>query len=1010
MSTRFLRLLLSSLGVLAFASAGLAQTTGSITGTVSDTDGKPLPGVTVEVTSPSLQGLRSTTTAGDGHYRLSSLPPGVYKVTATLAGLGKVEKNATVSLDATSTLNLQLSLTTQASVTVSGEAPLVDTSSTTGGTNYTSKVIEKLPVGRNYTEIIKSNPAVNTDQGDTQGRALAITVYGATSVENQFIIDGVNTTNVIRGFQGKAINNEFIQEVEIKTGGYQAEYGRAMGGVINVITKSGGNEFHGDGFVYFDNYGMRATQVINDQDIVSGVRIASYDRTDFGVDLGGPIIKDKLWFFGAYNRVNRPATVSNYQDLTDVNGNLTVPASAKFPANSTDNLYSGKLTWNVATGTTIVGTVFADPSTVSGAATSDPTHSRYPASIVSLNPTTWQANLDVGGTDYGVRATQLFGASSLVTAQYSHHSDRYHTNPLDANTIRNDDWTCNGGTPDFPCTIPNIPNTSTGGFGGVTGYIGNNDSTRNQGRLDMSFSLANHELKAGGDYQVGRTNAVSFFTGLQQIAKYNEYGQTYYAHTFWANGIDDLTPTGNTVSPKTYNQSAYLQDSWRVLPNLTVNAGVRWDREDLHDYTGSSVIQLTNEWQPRVGVVWDPKNDGSMKAYAFYGRFYYGLPTDLNVRSYGHQLLATTYNFDPSGADVTQDPNVIGHSTLHQQGGVFAEPHDAGLKGIYQDEYSLGFETLLDPTFSLGVKLEYRKLGRAVEDRCDADPDAPENNGNTCVITNPGGSGQYGSGNFTGCNGLDGDAYTCGLFPISTALPGNSNVGARREYKGIEVVARKSFTDKLWLQASYVYSQLRGNYDGEVKQDYGQTDPGITADFDYASFLYNKEGKLYLDRPHNFRLDASYITPWKLSVGLQTWVQSGPPRSVIGYFNQFYFAQTQLVPIGSAGRLATQWDANISLGYPIQAGPVTITALFYVFNIFNNQIITNVDNNWQLSQGANYPKTPDQYLQLFYPPCTAAQSTDPVGNKCNEQRNDNYGKATSRMDPRQFRAAVKISF
>jgi hypothetical protein len=553
-----------------------------------------------------------------------------------------------------------------------------------------------------------------------------------------------------------------------------------------------------------------------------------------------------------------------------------------------------------------------------------------------------------------------------------------------------------------------------GGFGAVTGYIQNNDSTRNQVRGDMSLYFGSHELKIGGDYMVGKTNVVSFYSGLQQVAKYNEYGQPYYAHTFWAAGINDLTPVGNNVSPKTYNASGFLQDSWKVLPGLTVNPGLRWDQEDLRDYTGSTVIKLKNEWQPRLGVVWDPKRDGTMKVYAFGGRFYYALPTDLNVRSYGHQLLATTYNFDP--ISVAQDPTVIGHETTHLQGGVFAEPHDAGLKGIYQDEFSIGVEKLIDPTFSVAVKGEYRRFGRAVEDRCDADPNAPENNGNTCVITNPGGSGQYGSGNFTGCNGLDGDAYACGLFPISTALPGNSNVGAKRLYRGIEVLARKTFADKMWLQASYVYSSLRGNYDGEVKQNYavpggvGQTDPGITADFDYSSFLHNKYGNLYLDRPHNFRLDATYITPFKLSVGLQTFVQSGPPLSKIGYFNQFYIAQTYLVPYGTAGRLKTQWESNLSLGYPVTFGPVTVTGLLYVFNLFNNQIITNVDNNWQISQGANYPRSPDQYPQLFDPPCTASQASDPVGNQCNEQKNANYGKAFTRQDPRLLRAAVKISF
>ena len=511
MGTPFRRFLLSSLGALAIASLGLAQTTGSIIGTVTDTDGKPLPGVTVEGTSPNLQGSRTAVTSGDGLYRLASLPPGVYKVTGTLTGLGKVEKSTTVALDATSTVNLQLSLTTQASVTVTGETPLVDTTSTTGGTNYTSKVMEKLPLGAITRRSSARTRASTPDQGDTQGRAVSLTIYGATSVENQYIIDGVNTTNVISGFQGKAINSEFIQEVEVKTGGYQAEYGRAMGGVVNVITKSGGNEFHGDGFGYFDNYDMRATQVINDEDIVSGVRISDYNRTDFGVDLGGPIIKDKLWFFGAYNRVNRPAKVSNYQDQ------LNVPASAQFPADSTDNLYSGKLTWNIGTGTTFVGTVFADPSKVTGAASSDPTHSRYPTSIVSFDPSTWQSTLDVGGPDYGFRVNQLFGSSGLLSAQYSHHADRYQMTPLDATGIRQDNWTCTGGTPDNPCTIPSNANSSTGGFGAVMGYLANNDSTRNQIRADISLSFGNHEVKVGGDYQQGKTTAIRFFSGLQAV-------------------------------------------------------------------------------------------------------------------------------------------------------------------------------------------------------------------------------------------------------------------------------------------------------------------------------------------------------------------------------------------------------------------------------------------------------------------------------------------------------------
>ncbi|HEY7111633.1 MAG TPA: TonB-dependent receptor, partial [Thermoanaerobaculia bacterium] len=727
---RFLHLAAALAILLLVVPSISAQTTGRIEGTVVDQNGAPLPGVTVEASSPNLQGTRTAVTGSDGHYRLPSLPPGTYKVTATLTGLGTVEKNASVPLDQTATINIQLSLAAKEAVVVTGEAPMVDTTSTTGGTNYSSKVIEKLPSGRNYAEIIRMNPGVNQDQGDTQGRAISLTVYGATSVENQFIIDGVNTTNVIRGFQGKAINNEFIQEVEIKTGGYQAEYGRALGGVINVITKSGGNDFHGDGFVYYDNFGMRADQVITSNDIFQGMRINGYNRTDFGVDLGGRFVKDKLWFFFAYDRVNKPTDISRFNDNVDQNGILTVSKDDKFPADSTDNLYSGKLTWNITAGTTLVGTVFADPSKITGAAASDPTHSYYPVPIVNRDPSTWAADLNIGGTDYGLRLNQIFGSSGLLSLQGSRHYDRYQTVPSGAGAgVRQEDWTCVDqppGTELDPCNPPVQPNSAAGGFGSVSGYVRNNHSTRWQARGDYSIYLGTQEIKVGGDYQDGTTTAITNISGKQFVQKYNNYGQDYYAHNFWAASPSDLTPVDNVVSPNTVNTSAFLQDSWHILPNLTLNAGLRWDRENLKSFSGESVITLTNEWQPRIGVVWDPMNNGAMKVYAFIGRFYYALPTDLNVRSYGQQISAITYNFSPT--DTAQDSTVIGHSTPFIQGGLFAEPHDAGMKGIYQDELSVGIEKLIDPTFSIGIKGEYRKFGNAVEDRCDADYNAPENN------------------------------------------------------------------------------------------------------------------------------------------------------------------------------------------------------------------------------------------------------------------------------------------
>ena len=194
---------------------------------------------------------------------------------------------------------------------------MVDSTSTTAGSNYSAKVIDKLPVGRNYADIVFTQPGVQADIGETQGRSLAISIYGSTSSENLFLIDGVNTTNVIKGFQGKDINSEFIQEVEVKTGGYQAEYGRNTGGVVNVITKSGGNEFHGGVFGYYNDTGMRADVEDRADARTSRSRATSTDRRRSAQQLprrrtcarsgastsAASSSKDKIWFFGAYDRV-----------------------------------------------------------------------------------------------------------------------------------------------------------------------------------------------------------------------------------------------------------------------------------------------------------------------------------------------------------------------------------------------------------------------------------------------------------------------------------------------------------------------------------------------------------------------------------------------------------------------------------------------------------------------------------------------------------------------------------
>ena len=238
-----------------------AQTTGSISGHVTDASGATLPGVTVEATSAALQGSRVGVSDAAGLYRLPLLPPGNYTVAFTLSGFGQKKQAAVaVLLGKETAVDAVLSPAVTESITVGSFAPPIDTSSNTLGTNLNAAQIETLPTARNYSSVAQITPGVSTDaiQADNK-QTPTITVYGSSGAENAFFVDGVNTTGLEYGFQGKELNFEFIQALEVKTGGYEAEYGRVTGGIINVITKSGSNEFHGDVFGYDDSDSLQTS-------------------------------------------------------------------------------------------------------------------------------------------------------------------------------------------------------------------------------------------------------------------------------------------------------------------------------------------------------------------------------------------------------------------------------------------------------------------------------------------------------------------------------------------------------------------------------------------------------------------------------------------------------------------------------------------------------------------------------------------------------------------------------
>jgi hypothetical protein len=1004
--------------------AVLAQTTGMIDGAITDQSGAALPGVTVELSGIKLQGARSTVTSADGRYRFLSLTPGEYTVTATLAGFGKVQKKATVSLDATVSANLQLNLSTTAEVTVTGEAPLIDSTSTTAGSNFAGKVIDKLPLAsRNYADVVFVQPGVQADNGETQGRSLAISVYGSTSAENSFLIDGVNTTNVIKGFQGKDINNEFVQEVEVKTSGYQAEYGRNTGGVINVITKSGGNEFHGGIFGYYNSLSLASDQVFIEDppfsrqgDAQSAFLTPKNTRSEGGLDLGGYAWKDRVWFFAAYDRVLQTELIQPTPP--------SVRAGENFPETITQNKYSLKLTLNLAQSTTLQGVYFSDRQS----------QTQTISTPQSFSPVSYQGRIDVGGPDYGARLNQLFGSSGILTLAYGQHSDRYQIKPEGQDIVRVTDFT--------PGVLDPGAYEIFGGAGNIFGPTVNNFSKRQNYAATYTGYVGNHEFKAGGDYQKDVTSGSTYYTGGQRLRirpcgdtannicdssadlYTNSAGNTYpvfYQHDYYTANGQDLTPLrASPFSTPTNRWSAFVQDQWRVIPSLTVNAGVRYDQEDIRNGANVTAFKLTNEWAPRIGVVWDFTGDGTSKAYASAGRFYYALPTDLNVRVFTANTGYRTFNYsqtdlsqgsvDPCSDTVTT--NCVPRRALIQVGSLAGEPVDAGLKAAYQDEFTIGVEKAIDPTLSVGLKGTYRSLGRTVEDRCDLNPDGPT--GNSCALMNPGATGidnPGATGLYGSCSGsenpTDPFAGQCTGPGEGSAIP-----AAKRIFKGIELVVRKQFTNELWAQLSYLGSTLTGNYSGAVSVASGQTDPGINADYDYFGFLKNNSGRLELDRPNQGRLDAVYNAPFGLSAGLQFYVRTGVPTSVSGYYNGSYTTELYLSHRGYAPRLPTDYEMNMSLGYNLNVGAVTITPQFYAFQLLNRQTTTTVDTRFNPNASFVTDPSSPYYGQAGVQPGTVG----PQGNNCPVNApgpcsdNPDYRKTTARVSPRQFRFALKVTF
>ncbi|HQQ78036.1 MAG TPA: TonB-dependent receptor [Thermoanaerobaculia bacterium] len=1003
---------LSILVVLALAVVGLtanvalAQTTGDIDGTVTDSNGAPLPGASVTISSPALQGTRTAVTDAAGRFRFPALPGGTYTVTGALSGFTKSERrNVVVAIGRVASVPLTMSVSVKEEVVVTGEAPVIDTAKTTIGVTGTSEQISRLPLARNFTSVASTAPGTGTDNSG------GITFYGATGLENQYIIDGVNTTGIKIGNVGKTLTNEFVQEVEVKTGGYEAEFGRALGGTINVVTKSGGNEFHGDLFGYYDSDNLAASNAhVDDRTAVGQSQLILPKRMDFGADLGGYFVKDRLWFFGAVNGVRRDQDYIRNTSIyyTPTGGLDTSKGTGGFATSSgTDEtrttLYSGKLTFRLGEAHTLSASVFGDPGKFTG---------RQVTTIGPDSGVIWDT--ENGGLDIAAKYDGIFGTSFLLSGQYSHHEEK------------------NENSSPFENTLSNLQNR--GGrtqivSGGPT-YFVDESYKRDDFKLVGSFFAGAHEIKVGGEYEKlsssfsekypGGARIFQFMTSagafnyayqryfakvpLNCIAKYDASGNLQTgnfgppANAAAANACAGYQTAASVDNPPTTkNLAIFAQDSWKILKNLTLNVGIRYEEQNLLDADGNSAIKINGEWSPRVGIIWDPMSNGRSKVYASYGRYYSTIPQDIQTRALGNEYTVFAYNYTRDKVDPITDYAFFGYQTI--QGGELTQPD---LKGMYQDEIIGGIEYEVFKGWSFGVKGIYKKLGRVIEDRCDLLDTrvglasyVPPSALTTCALVNPGDDSPLQvikDPTNPACQGPAG----------STVLSGNCpSINPSRYYRGLELTATHRFSNNFYLLASYIYSQLNGNYSGNFSQtrENGQSDPNINADFDYIDLTPNNYGLLRNNRKNQFKLTGTYAFNFGLVTSINAVYADGRPMSVRGYARPGYSQERYYMARGSFDTLPSTYNIDLHLEYGFRLGAVTITPLLDVFNLTDFQGVTSRDEVFCTSTGTCNAVLASTGKQRKEGPYTTANSSNP-----------NFNRDIAWQNPRLLRLGLRVSF
>jgi outer membrane receptor protein involved in Fe transport len=810
--------------ILGLSGPALAQRiTGSIVGTVRDDTGAVLPGVSVSLTGENVVGTQTSVTGAQGLYRFAALPPGKYDLFFEMTGFSKLRRQGVqVSLGATEEISVALKVSQMAEeVTVKGEAPVVDTQTNQVSTNYDKDWVRNAPVPRfSMFDLLAAAPGVSAS---TQG-STTLSAFGSGTDENSFQIDGTNFTAPSTGEAWPYPNTDAIEEIEVLSLGAPAEYGNVTGAVFNVVTRQGTNEFHGDANFYFQSQGLTSRNTSASED--GGFPFHREHFRDGTLQVSGPILKDKLWFFASYQ----------YQ------------SDAKSPAGVDPHFFTdekahrvfGKLTWQMSPKHKLALGYHNDYYTLPGT----------PAA--NLAPSVVAVNTGQNPTP-NLMYTGVLSDKTVIEARFAGFWGDDHADPI----VKGE-----------PRVQPRFYDLDTGQqTGGI--YYWYDDKTYQATASFKVSHFADNFLGASHDFKFG----IQYLNGGVHDAV-TSYNDLVYSYT---DSYGSKVAYGYQYQPYSYGGTTtgigvFMDDTVRVSDRLTLNLGVRYDhnkamipelavRDQEGNPTGEKIpgrdLYSWNVVAPRVGFNFKLTPDGKTLLKGHYGRYYRGVVTAEYSNSIGVSPHVTRAGAFDLAAGAFVDPEVIDSQPSNR--GI-----DPGIKNPYTDQFIVSLEREILP--DLGLSLYYinkrarhltawRDTRGVYENVTIFDDVGPDATGNALVAQR-----------------LLSDANDR-FFELTNRPEMKTDTHAftaqvtKRMSKGWELVGSYTYLSSEGVLPSTRLGLLDAQRASARFSDFGQN----------PNDLLNAGGKLLGDRPHTFKLQLVVQLPHQFLVGANFLHQSGRP-------------------------------------------------------------------------------------------------------------------------------------